>query len=165
MRYPSKNSEFTPVGELVQTVTRRLLDQPRGKAQKLTWVWRQVAGAKVAQHTEPTRLTNGILTIRVDSPVWNNQLHHLKPELLEKLQNHLPPGTLREIRFKQGVLNTIPDWLKPNPGLPPRPVPCEEDKKRAEVLVATVSDPEIQEILRRIVLAHMTRRRIEKDES
>lgn len=161
MRYSSKKSEFTSVGALIQTVAGHVLGQPRGKAQKLRWDWRQVVGAQVAQHTEPARLANGILTIRVDSPVWNTQLHHLKPELLEKLQNRLPPGTLRDIRFRHGSLNTLPDWLKPKPVPPSLPAPCEEDQRRAADLVANVDDPDLRDVLRRIVLAHMTRSRSE----
>ena len=155
------NTEFTPIGTLVQTVASRFLDQPRSKAQKLSWEWRQAVGTKVAQHTEPTRLAGGVLTVRVDSPVWNQQLHHLKSELLEKLQNRLPPGSINEIRFRQGSLNNLPDWLKPKPAPPPLPDPCEEDIRRAEHLVAEVSDPELKDVLRRIVLAHMTRSRSE----
>ena len=149
------------MGALIQSVAGRFLEQPRGKAQKLRWLWRQVAGAPMAQHTEPARLANGVLTIRVDSPVWYHQLHHLKPDLLGKLQSRLPPGTLREIRFRQGALSTLPDWLKPKSAPPPLPAPCEGDQRRAKNLVAKVRDPEIQEILRRIVLAHMTRSRSE----
>lgn len=164
MTHPSKNSSFTQVGETIRTVAGHLLDQPRNKAQKLRWIWRQVVGTQVARHTQPTHLANGLLTVRVDSPVWNNQLLHLKPDLLEKLQSRLEPGTLRDIRFRQGTLNTLPDWLKPKPAPPPLPPPCKEDIHRAENMVAKVTDLEVREILRRIILAHMTLSRQETKE-
>ena len=162
MKHRSKNIGFIPVGALLQTVAGRLLNQPRSKAQKLRQAWHQVVGPQVALHTEPARLANGILTVRVDSPVWNQQLHHLKPELLEKLQNRLSPGMLRDINFRHGTLNTLPDWLKPKPAPPPLPPACEEDRCRAESLVAEISDPDIKESLRRIALAYMTRSRNDK---
>ncbi|MBF0459863.1 MAG: DUF721 domain-containing protein [Magnetococcales bacterium] len=161
MSEPSKNSGYTPVGTILQHVAGRLLAQPRSQAQKLCWAWSQSAGEQVAQHSEPTRLTNGVLTVRVDSPVWNSQLHHLKAELLAKMQSHLPPGSLREIRFRQGSLRSLPAWLLPKPSPPPLPAPCAEDEQEAAHRVAQVSDPELREVLRRLVLTHLTRVRNE----
>ena len=155
----SKNSGFIPVGAVIQQVAGHLLEQPRNKAQKLRWAWNQVAGESVAQHSEPARLSNGILTVRVDSPVWNNQLHHLKGELLEKLQGLLPHGTLRELRFRQASLRLLPDWLKPKPPPPTFPAPCEADQRQAAEWVAQVVDPELRAVLYALVLTHLTRKR------
>ncbi len=158
-----KNGGYAPIGTIIQHVAGRLLEQPRSKAQKLYREWRQAVGEQVAQHSEPARLAGGILTVRVDSPVWNSQLHHLKEELLEKIQHRLPPGTVREIRFRQESLHLLPDWLTPKPPPPPFPEPCTEDERRATERVAEVSDPELREALYRLVLTHMTRMRNEEN--
>ena len=161
MENRKKKSDFTAIGSLIQTVAGGLLDQPRSKGHKLRWQWNQAVGDQIAKHSEPIRLAKGVLTVRVDSPVWFSQLHHLQTELLATLQNHLPEKTVRKIKFRQGSLHTDPDWLKSKPASPPLPPPCQDDIVRAENLVSTVEDPEIREVLRRILLAHMTRTRTE----
>ncbi|MBF0584024.1 MAG: DUF721 domain-containing protein [Magnetococcales bacterium] len=155
-----QDSGYTPVATVIQHIAGRLLDQPRSKAHKLRWEWCQVVGPQVAQHSEPARLSNGVLTVRVDSPVWNSQLHHLKGELLEKMQCRLPSGTVRELRFRQGTLHGVVETAKATPE--PWPEPCLEDQQRATELVAAVVDPELRAVLRSIVLNHMTRVRHEK---
>jgi hypothetical protein len=156
----SRGSGALPVGAVIQRVAGHLLEQPRNKAQKLCWAWTQAVGAQVAQHSEPARLANGLLTVRVDSPVWNSQLHHLKEELLAKLQALLPPDTVRDLRFRQASLHTLPAWLQPKPTEPPLPPPHPEDEESADGLVAQVEDPELRAVLRQLVLTHMTRKRL-----
>lgn len=158
---PKRGHDFTDVGTLIQAVAGRLLDQPRSKGQRLQRQWRQAVGDKVAQHSKPVRLANGVLTVKVGSPIWYHELHHLQTELLAKLQDTLPPDTLHTIRFKQGSLDTLPDWLKPKPPPPSPPPPCQEDVRRAHALVASVEDADVREELRRLLLAHMTRIRSE----
>ncbi|MEO5362522.1 MAG: DUF721 domain-containing protein [Magnetococcus sp. DMHC-8] len=159
MNTQAKMGGHVQIGTIVQQVAGRLLEQPRSKAQKLCWQWCQAAGEQIALHSEPARLANGVLTVRVDSPVWHSQLHHLKEELLGKMQQLLPPGSVRDLRFRQETLHLLPDWLRPPPPPPPLPDPCPEDVQRADALVAAVDDPEVREVLHRLLLTHMTLRR------
>ncbi|MBF0161033.1 MAG: DUF721 domain-containing protein [Magnetococcales bacterium] len=155
----SKSGALVPVGTVIQQVAGHLLEQPRNKAQRLRRAWNQAAGEQVALHSEPARLSNGVLTVRVDSPVWNSQLHHLKGELLTKLQGLLPDGTLRELRFRQESLRLLPDWLRSKPAPPPLPLPCEADQQQAAAWVTQVADPELRAVLYNLVLTHLTRKR------
>ncbi|MEO5340388.1 MAG: DUF721 domain-containing protein [Magnetococcus sp. MYC-9] len=161
MSNQSNRSGYIQVGTVIQQVAGRLLEQPRSKAQKLCWDWCQAAGEQVAQHSEPARLSHGVLTVRVDSPVWNSQLHHLKEELLAKMQSRLPPDTLREIRFRQGSLRLLPDGLRPRPPPPSLPPPHEADQQQATAWVTEVADPELRAVLYALVLTYLTRKRHE----
>lgn len=158
----SKKNTFTQIGDLIPNVAGRLLDHPRSKGQKLWREWRYAAGPQMGRHTEPIKLSDGTLTVRVDSPVWNSQLVYLKPELLEKLQNRLPPGSIKDICFKHGSLRTFVNTERENDSLITLPKVSDEDEKRASDLVKNVSDPDIKEALRRVLLSTMARKQYEQ---
>jgi len=58
----------------------------------------------MAQHTLPLSLQYKKLTLLVDSPAWNQQLHFLQPKILEMLHSFTPGIEISEIRFKVGPL-------------------------------------------------------------
>lgn len=147
-----------PLAGLVQAVAGRLLDHPRGKATQLARLWRQLVGPQLARHTEPVRLMNGELTVRVDSSAWLSELNFLAPDILLRFQEQLPAGTLKKFRFKQESLKFTPAPRSKPP--PPREPPLPEELERAERLCAPITDPRLKETVRAFLLADMgTKRR------
>ncbi len=141
-------------------VAGSLLNHPRSRAQRVQKDWQRAVGAGLARHSEPERLADGVLTIRVDSPAWMQELAFLKPELLQRLgegSNGMP--VVRDIRFKQGTLR-LADPTPDNPAPPPQwPPALPEEEQRARALVAAVTDPELAGLLARIYLKHLVRER------
>ncbi len=47
--------------------------------------WRSAVGDEVADHAEPGRLDEGVLTVTVDDPAWATHLRYLGPRLAADL--------------------------------------------------------------------------------
>ncbi|MEO5345673.1 MAG: DUF721 domain-containing protein [Magnetococcus sp. YQC-9] len=163
MRSPDEESFAPgPLANLVQAVAGRLLEHPQGKASRLMQLWRRLVGVQMARHTEPVRLQNGILTIRVDSSAWLTELNFLAPTLLKAFQEQLPEGTLKEFRFKQESLKyVLPARRKPPP--PPRKPALPEEEARVAALIAPLTDARLQEAVRAFLLADMVTKRCERE--
>ncbi|MBF0212721.1 MAG: DUF721 domain-containing protein [Magnetococcales bacterium] len=147
-----------PMSDLIRSVAGRLLDHPSGKGSRLTREWRLVVGGVLAAHSEPVRLQNGVLTVRVDSPVWMSELSFLTPELLKKLQEKLPSGGVTGLRFRQESLRQVPVAVQKKS--PPRHPPLPEEESRADLLTAAITDPPLKRAVMRFLLADMICKRL-----
>ncbi|MBF0285963.1 MAG: DUF721 domain-containing protein [Magnetococcales bacterium] len=133
-------------------------DHPCGRAQALDEAWRRAAGESLAARAEPVRLLEGVLTLRVNSPVWRTQLQFMEPDLLERLIPLLPPdAVLTGLQFRVGRGRLRPP--APPPPAPPLPPPTEEEWRRAAEVTAEVSDGALRELLLRIGARHFARLR------
>lgn len=79
-------------------------------------VWEQVVGPQIASHAKPLRIRDGILEVRVDQPIWMQQLRMMAPQILHKLNTALGEELIRELFWKRG---RIPD-ADPAPQQPER---------------------------------------------
>jgi hypothetical protein len=160
MSKPRRKSSFQPVGNLIKKVTGHLLDHPNSKAHRLWRDWRRAVGDHIAKHTEPIRLENGVLHVRVEHSVWMANLAFMKPTILETLQKSYPPGAIVDLRFREGSLRGKgkPAVKKVVPPLPPT-LPGE--KRQAQQLVADVDDQDLKTLLEKLYSSHLVRKRID----
>ncbi len=151
------NHNLIPVGHLIKKVTGHMLDHPTSKAHKLWRDWRRAVGEHVAKHTEPIRLENGILHVRVEQSVWMSNLSFMKPQILQALQKHNPTATITDLRFREGSLRSKKKKPPSTPPLPPPALP--DERKRAAKLVSGVEDSELKAQLARLYESHLVRQR------
>ncbi|PLS31034.1 hypothetical protein Uis1B_1146 [Bifidobacterium margollesii] len=59
--------------------------------------WDQVVGRAIAGHSYVASYSNGVLTIRAQSPVWATQLTYMIPRIQEKIASRLPGMPLDRI--------------------------------------------------------------------
>ena len=64
--------------------------------------WPKAVGPQIAAHTQPARIRDGVLEVKVAHPVWMQQLQLLKPRILARLAEELGPDVIREIYLRQG---------------------------------------------------------------
>ncbi len=63
--------------------------------------WRDIVGDFLAEHSTPSSLRAGVLTITVLQPTVRYELDRSwKPEILKKLQARFGEKTVREVRFR-----------------------------------------------------------------
>ncbi|WP_020675367.1 DciA family protein [Geopsychrobacter electrodiphilus] len=67
-------------------------------------VWDKVVGEQIARHARPLRIREKILEVRVDNPVWMQQLQMLKPQIIKKLHAELPNCDIDDIYLRRGDL-------------------------------------------------------------
>ena len=60
-------------------------------------IWDEVVGKTISNHTTPEKVSYGKLYIKVDSPVWRNELLFRKDEILDKINKKLNKVKIREI--------------------------------------------------------------------
>jgi hypothetical protein len=135
---------------LEKTLKNLEIDVPLN-AYSVLGAWKEIVGESVALHTQPRSIRNRILFIDVSHPTWIQQLHFLKPTLLEKINNFLGGSPIQDIRFKVGKISpTIPTPLRAR-------VWEGEDLdegtlKRIESLLQKVEDEDVRRGLRDILI-------------
>jgi hypothetical protein len=131
------------------------LFEARGMERKLreyrAWeVWEQVVGAQIASHARPLRLRDGVLEVRVDQPIWMQQLRLMAPQILAKLNQALGEELVKEIFWRRGTLAPAESIPKTSPPFKLPPL-TDEETKSAEKAVTDLADPELRQALGKLI--------------
>ena len=62
-------------------------------------LWSVVVGEAVSAVTKAERVESGTMIVRVDTPVWRQELHMQKEEILKKINKKIGTKAIRKIRF------------------------------------------------------------------
>jgi predicted nucleic acid-binding Zn ribbon protein len=66
---------------------------------KIFSVWHDIAGERMAAHTRPTNISNRILYVEVDDPLWLSQLKYMKQEIVDKINIKIKTDLFKDVRF------------------------------------------------------------------
>ena len=69
------------------------------KQEKAVLIWHEVVGRAVAKETEAVDVEKGVLIVKTGSPVWRQELHMQKKEIIKKINNKIGSKAIKEIRF------------------------------------------------------------------
>lgn len=61
--------------------------------------WSDIVGERIAEVSDAQKIENGVLFIRVSSPVWRNELSFMKENLMETLNKALKKNIVKDIKF------------------------------------------------------------------
>jgi len=67
--------------------------------QQAVSLWSTAVGKKIAENTTVQDVKHGVLIVRVDSPIWAQELQFQKKEVLFKINKTLGKKTIKDIRF------------------------------------------------------------------
>ncbi|MEO6419892.1 MAG: DUF721 domain-containing protein [Polyangiaceae bacterium] len=108
-----------------------------------TRIWTLAMGVRVAERAKPISLENGVLTVRVATSVWANELSFLQASLLERLRDQ--GIAVNELRFRVGPIEP--------PARPPErrgsravPAPAVLPRELA-AHIAAIEDDELKEAI------------------
>ena len=62
--------------------------------------WEVVVGEHIAKMTTVTRISKGVLYVRVNTSTWRNELVLRKGELITKLNNKVGECIVKDIKFQ-----------------------------------------------------------------
>lgn len=148
----------TRVGDVLDGLTRRIGVKEKLEQYRVWSLWDEVVGPQTAAHAQPLRLRDSVLEVRVDHPVWMQQLQLLKPRILQRLNQALAPVAIADIHWRQGQpqgkTSPIPAAEPPLPPL--RPLTAAEEEWLDRVLPP--GDDEIHRAWRRLLTLHLQRR-------
>lgn len=152
-----------PLGQIIRKVAKRdgipldLADL------RLLSLWDRAVGPRVAAQTFPQEIRRGILQVRVSSSVWMHQLQFLKEDILRKLQEVMGSDAVKGFRFSIGEIPRAAPASRPDsppPDVLGTNLLSARDRRLIEVNLATLADPELRELLRRVMTKDILRRRI-----
>ena len=61
--------------------------------------WAEIVGERIAQISEADRIENGVLIVKVSSPVWRNELVFMKSSLINSVNEALAKTVVKDIKF------------------------------------------------------------------
>ncbi len=138
----------TGVGAVLQDWLRQRGVADRLRAYRAWQLWNEVVGPQIAARAQPSGIRDGVLEIKVDQPVWMQQLQLMKPQILARLNQRLGGEVFRDIYLRRGSPAPVPKTPPPPKPLPP--LTAAEEAQIDEVL-KELADPELREGLRRVL--------------
>lgn len=109
-------------------------------------LWAEVVGAELARRTEPLRIEEGKLFVRVDGSAWMQELQFLKHEIRERLNARAGAELVREIFLVAGRVRRRANAKK---GRELHPV----DETAIAALVPSIGRPDLEAAIRRVARA------------
>jgi len=61
------------------------------------FIWQDIVGEVIAKHATPEKVAYNKLFVKVDSPVWRNELNFRKEEILKRINSQLKNAQIKEI--------------------------------------------------------------------
>ena len=148
-----------PIGDILFSALKK-----RGMAAKLEEnaffkLWPQAVGAQIAAQTQPDGWHAGTLFVKTTSSVWVQQLHFMKDDIRQKINNLAGKTSVRDIHF---IIGFSPEPNKFNRGLSEskKIVLNQRDKKMIAECTEALADRELAEIVQRVMKKEISRRRL-----
>jgi hypothetical protein len=149
------------LGDILQQILKKRNVLLTSEKRHLQEIWLQAVGSHIAAQASPDRLKNNSLYVKVSSPVWMQQLHFLKEEIIDKINGQIGRGSVTNIFFSIGEIPVAPHVNQSPESFFPESFPLKNsDKKMIEQSISSVTDQELKEILKRVLTRDMIRRRL-----
>ncbi len=134
----------TPVGDTLQRVLQRIDPDHRMHAFRVWTFWDEEVGESIAKHAQPAGFRSGVLSVRVDSATWMQELQFLKEGLRTRLNQRLGEPLIRDVYFVSGKVE--PPRAKTAATTPVR--------QRRPAPIPRLHNDELSAIFKRIARAH-----------
>ena len=135
------------VGELLDRVLRRIDSDQRLHAYRVWSFWAEEVGETIASRAHPAGIHGGVLSIRVTSHSWIQELQFMKEDIRARLNKRLGKDLIRDIYFVSAPAPTV---------IVAKPEAPQATELEIPPLPA-VRDPRIAAVFERIVRAHARR--------
>jgi len=160
MRKRASQSKPEMIGEILRKVLKKRNIPHTATDRRLLDLWKRAVGPQIAARTLPETVKRGGLYVWVSAPAWLHQLQFLKEEILLKMNELAGQEEFRRLFFSIGEIPAPPpDATDPPPGTPiPAPL-RKRDREMVRESLDVVRDPELREILERVMVKEISRRR------
>ena len=160
MRKRASQSKPEMIGEILRKVLKKRNIPHTATDRRLLDLWTRAVGPQIAARTLPETLKRGTLYVRVSAPVWLHQLQFLKEEILGKVNELSGKEEIRSLFFSIGEIPHPPPGTADLPPAAAVPAPLRKrDREMMRESLDTVRDPELREILERVMAREISRRR------
>jgi predicted nucleic acid-binding Zn ribbon protein len=130
---------------------------PAAGMAELVSAWPELVGEEVARNSWPARIArDGTLHVHTSSSAWAFELSQLAPTILERLREALPEISPPALRFAVGHLPELDPPTAERAG-PEVPRPGPRERAAAAELTASLTDPELRELVARAAAASLAK--------
>ena len=151
--------EPSTVGEILGHYLDQSGLRPRIREQKILDVWNQLVGKAIAEVSQPVRVRNRSLQVKVTHPVWMQQLQFHKKLIIQKVNDFLGGAFLQELRFVLGERDEVESPQIDRGGRNPQRELRKEEQERIAQEVSGIRDGEIREALFHLFAKGLTTKR------
>jgi len=137
---------------------RRLNLEARMRGYAVWGIWDDVVGDMVAKQAQPSFLRRGVLFVKCSSPAWIQQLQFMKMMILKGLNHRLGREVIKEIRFQIGEVSRPSKDDQSENGQ--KVFLDERTKEQMEEVLRPLKDPEMREIVRRVLIRETLLKRV-----
>ncbi|MGM0419146.1 MAG: DciA family protein [Thermodesulfobacteriota bacterium] len=95
-----KNKKFTHIESSLRSIVDPLTHDD-GIFKEICFLWSQI-GEDVNANSEPVSIKNNVVTVKISSSPWMQQLQFMKSEILDNLNARLGDEIIKDIRFRLG---------------------------------------------------------------
>lgn len=120
-------------------------------------IWNDIVGTTIARNAQPEKIRNGILFVKVTSPVWMQQLQYMKEMIAEKLNQQLKADIVKNIFFVVGRIRIENPEVESTP--PDPSSAAVQDSRPDEDFLESIGDPEIRQAFKRLLKGYSRRHR------
>jgi len=122
--------------------------------------WPKAVGRQIAVQTQPDSLRGGTLFVKATSSVWVQQLHFMKDDIRQKLNELNGKDVIKEIRFTVGhEISIAKITMEAEIATAKKSFLKDRDKKMIAECTASLADPELASIFKRVMQTEINRRR------
>lgn len=104
MTQPAKKKPASAIGDVLKSVFAQIENKKTVGKESVDASWREAAGDTAFKHSRPASLRKGVVTVRVDSSTWMQELSMKKRALLKGLKRSLGKDRITDIHFRIGEL-------------------------------------------------------------
>lgn len=119
----------------------------RVKEYRLWKEWATLVGGQISKNCRPERIKDGILFLKVSSPVWAQQLQFMKGMIIEKVNRFMGDNGVKELRFRVGKLGVTEKGNRK----PWSEMPLDKEiLMRIDNELSPVRDHELREVIKKL---------------
>lgn len=96
----NRDPDPSPLGSALDRVVGRLGGPSADSLTTLYTDWDELVGARLAAHTRPVGLRDGVLVVGVEDPAWATEIRFLAPTLVERLRSGLEGAAVTSVEVR-----------------------------------------------------------------
>lgn len=94
-----KENHVMSLGDAIKLYLKNNQIEDKTDIQRVILEWEKLMGKPIAQNTEKVWFHDGILYIKIQSPVWRNELQLAKQKIISLINKKLRRELVKEVRI------------------------------------------------------------------
>lgn len=87
------------MGDILPTLIKKLKLGKKLKEHEALKLWEEVVGKMISKKAKAYRVDRGVLFVRVNDPMWLQELCLRKKEIIEKINEKIGKEVIKDINF------------------------------------------------------------------